>query len=494
MKGIRSIMTLLHLESVYFEREEEICMQKKEGYEVFRFIERGDYCHASLDYVEGITLYDWISLHREMEKGILYIWIRELLCQLVLFHRQREAPEYGRLNPYTVVIMRKGKIALLAGEDNGLSGGLSKYFRPPGNIQNIDVYCFGKIIQFIMAHVQCEPGLSKIEEYKLQKIVKKCLETNPKRRYEDIHMVQTNFTKTKKLKPDRKMYLIMATFALSIGIFGFISGEQVLRKDTEHQIKNERIAEKNMISEVTDGEDERERIEKELFLQAGMDYFLEYEEYEKSLEYLKMADIQDEQTQYYLKLAEFMIGDKSSSDLRRLEEELRRGDSENEEWGIKEKLAIIRIYEKSNSEKYNSKIKEFMKKEEVGQQQEELSDKLQYEYIKYQAILYEQSREWEEAVDCYDLLNEADQKEEEKKNMKKKGLETEVKYLEEMWEDITMDDEEKLQVIKKSVAQKPELMKNEKFITFISKRKIHIEEGKIWKEDMKKADKREDAG
>ena len=103
-----------------------------------------------------------------------------------------------------------------------------------------------------------------------------------------------------------------------------------------------------------------------------------------------------------------------------------------------------------------------MKKEEVGQQQEELSDKLQYEYIKYQAILYEQSREWEEAVDCYDLLNEADQKEEEKKNMKKKGLETEVKYLEEMWEDITMDDEEKLQVIKKSVAQKPELMKNEK--------------------------------
>ena len=86
--------------------------------------------------------------------------------------------------------MRKNTIALLANKETESVRALDKYFIPNESIQNADVYCFGKIIQFIMAHIQCEPHLSKREEYKLQKIVKKCLGANPKSRYEEIHMVQ----------------------------------------------------------------------------------------------------------------------------------------------------------------------------------------------------------------------------------------------------------------------------------------------------------------
>ena len=470
-------------------------MQMKKGHEVIRFIERGEYCHASLDYVDGIALYDWISSHREIEKDMLYIWIRELLSQLVLFHRQRGEPDYGRLSPYTVVIMRRGKIALLAGEESSISGGVSKYFKPPSDIQNIDVYCFGKIIQFIMAHVQCEPSLSKIEEYKLQKIVKKCLETNPKRRYEDIHRVQASFTKRKKWKPDRRMYLTIAIFSLGIGIFGWIGRERALGQETNFKIKNEEVSEKSMLSEEEKGDAERERLTKELFLEAGIDYFLENEEYEKSLEYLKLADIQNDKTKFYLKLAEFMVGNKTSSDIQRLEGELEEDNSEKTTWGIKEKLAIMRIYEQSTTEKYNKTIQEFIKKEDEEQQNEKLSDKLQYEYIKYQAILYEQSRQWKEAIHCYDILYETDQKkQEEKEILRNRALEMEVKYLEEVWEDIMLDDKEKLEEIKKSVSKRPEILKNEKFVTFINERKIQIQEGKIWIEDIKNPDKREDAG
>lgn len=488
-------MTLLHPQSVSFERKEKISMQMKKGHEVIRFIERGDYCHASLDYVDGITLYDWISSHGEIEKDMLYMWIRELLSQLVSFHRQKGAPDYGRLSPYTVVIMRRGKIALLAGEESSISGGVSKYFKPPSGMQNLDVYCFGKIIQFIMAHIRCEPSLSKIEEYKLQKIVKKCLETNPKRRYEDIHRVQASFTKRKKWKPDRRMYLIVATFILAIGIFGLIGRERVLGQETDLKIKDKRVPEKSLLSEEEKGDEEREKITKELFLEAGIDYFLENEEYEKSLEYLKSADIQDYKTKFYLKLAEFMIGDKTSSDIQRLERGLEEDNLEKTTWGIKEKLALMRIYEQSNTEKYNKTIQELIKKEDEEQQEEKLSEKLQYEYIKYQAILYEQSGQWKEAIHYYDILYETDQKKQEEKDiLRKRVLEMEVKYLEEIWEDIMMDEKEKLEEIKKSVSKRPEILKNEKFVTFMNERNIQIQEGKIWIADIKSPDKREDAG
>ena len=210
-------------------------MPKRERYEVIRFIERGNFCHASLDYVEGITLYDWVNGHQEIEKGLLYAWIKELLHQLVLFHKQRGAPDYGRLNPYHIIIMRKNTIALLANKETESVRALDKYFIPNESIQNADVYCFGKIIQFIMAHIQCEPHLSKREEYKLQKIVKKCLGANPKSRYEEIHMVQMNFVEKQKFRLNKKTGIYVAVFLIIIGLLGFVKGKAEIGINTSEK-------------------------------------------------------------------------------------------------------------------------------------------------------------------------------------------------------------------------------------------------------------------
>lgn len=84
-------------------------MEQKKGYEVIRLIERGTFCHASLDYVEGITLYDWITSHKEIDKTLFYTWMKELVQQLVLYHRQRGAPDYGKTEPLSYCNYEKGK-------------------------------------------------------------------------------------------------------------------------------------------------------------------------------------------------------------------------------------------------------------------------------------------------------------------------------------------------------------------------------------------------
>ena len=44
-------------------------MSRKKGYEVIKFVERGNDCYIVSDYVEGVTLYHWIQLHKEVGKG-----------------------------------------------------------------------------------------------------------------------------------------------------------------------------------------------------------------------------------------------------------------------------------------------------------------------------------------------------------------------------------------------------------------------------------------
>ena len=110
---------------------------------MIRLIERGSLCQASLDYAEGVSLYDWVKKNPMIDKSLLYRWLEELLNQLVLFHRQKGSPDYGRLNPYQVIIISKNRVALLARKAKENTRTLEKYFTPQDKSQNIDIYCYG---------------------------------------------------------------------------------------------------------------------------------------------------------------------------------------------------------------------------------------------------------------------------------------------------------------------------------------------------------------
>ena len=452
-------------------------MTKKEGYEIIRFIERGDCCHASLDYVEGITLYDWVNKHQEIDKQVLDKWLKELYQQLVFFHRQKGMPEYGKLTPYNIVVMRKNQIALMANKESNHVRSLDKFFSINSVEQNVDVYCFGKIIQYIMAHIQCKPRLTILEEFKLQRLVKRCLETNPKIQCRDILTIHSNFKQN--LKWNKKLGVIIAVIFLIIGILGLGRGNIFSKEDDKTTEKMH-----TKIDKVPVTEDERTKEKEELediLSTAGIDYFLEVEDYKKSVLCLKNADIQEKKVQFFLKLAEYMSGDKTATDLQILGENLNQEYVKEVTGGIKEVIALLRVYNEIKQGEKSFEILNFTEKDDILAQRESLSRKLRVEFEKYRAIAFEETEKWKEAGEAYSALCKENQKlEEEAGEFQKKSFEMNIRYLEKKWNDEFTDEEKKIGDIKQLITQNTNIIGYDIFQNFIKENKIHVEQGKIW--------------
>ena len=452
-------------------------LSKKEGYEIIRFIERGDCCHASLDYVEGITLYDWVNKHQEIDKQVLDKWLKELYQQLVFFHRQKGMPEYGKLTPYNIVVMRKNQIALMANKESNHVRSLDKFFSINSVEQNVDVYCFGKIIQYIMAHIQCKPRLTILEEFKLQRLVKRCLETNPKIQCRDILTIHSNFKQN--LKWNKKLGVIIAVIFLIIGILGLGRGNIFSKEDDKTTEKMH-----TKIDKVPVTEDERTKEKEELediLSAAGIDYFLEVEDYKKSILCLKNADIQEKKVQFFLKLAEYMSGDKTATDLQILEENLNQEYVKEVTGGIKEVIALLRVYNEIKQGEKSFEILNFTEKDDILAQRESLSRKLRVEFEKYRAIAFEETEKWKEAGEAYSALCKENQKlEEEAGEFQKKSFEMNIRYLEKKWNDEFTDEEKKIGDIKQLITQNTNIIGYDIFQNFIKENKIHVEQGKIW--------------
>ena len=452
-------------------------LSKKEGYEIIRFIERGDCCHASLDYVEGITLYDWVNKHQEIDKQVLDKWLKELYQQLVFFHRQKGMPEYGKLTPYNIVVMRKNQIALMANKESNHVRSLDKFFSINSVGQNVDVYCFGKIIQYIMAHIQCKPRLTILEEFKLQRLVKRCLETNPKIQCRDILTIHSNFKQN--LKWNKKLGVIIAVIFLIIGILGLGRGNIFPKEDDKTTEKMH-----TKIDKVPVTEDERTKEKEELediLSTAGIDYFLEVEDYKKSVLCLKNADIQEKKVQFFLKLAEYMSGDKTATDLQILGENLNQEYVKEATGGIKEVIALLRVYNEIKQGEKSFEILNFTEKDDILAQRESLSRKLRVEFEKYRAIAFEETEKWKEAGEAYSALCKENQKlEEEAREFQKKSFEMNIRYLEKKWNDEFTDEEKKIGDIKQLITQNTNIIGYDIFQNFIKENKIHVEQGKIW--------------
>lgn len=139
-------------------------------------------------------------------------------------------------------------------------------------MQNSDIYCFGKIIQFIMAHIKCEPYLSKKEEYKLLRIVKKCLEENPKNQYENIPQIQHNFIRNKKREYNIPQIQVKWKWGIIVVVV-LIIALLVLGMSKKKEVKDINLVQSEKINQ--------EKILDE-YWNIGIRYFLEFKDYEKA--------------------------------------------------------------------------------------------------------------------------------------------------------------------------------------------------------------------
>jgi len=172
----------------------------QDHYDVLKFIEHGGRCRPAMDYIQGELLIYRLKRCKEMEKALLFEWMRELLCQLEHFHKCFSNQGYRYVNPYSVLVTAEGKLLLLdlkAESNEFVLRNMQKramrehFVKPIVHIRentriSLDLYGYAKTIQFILANVHVEPSLTSREENRLEKIIDKCLCKNSKKQYEDL--------------------------------------------------------------------------------------------------------------------------------------------------------------------------------------------------------------------------------------------------------------------------------------------------------------------
>lgn len=404
-------------------------MSEKEGYEVIRFVERGTDCYIVSDYVEGVTLYRWIQLHEKIEKAILGQWLRELLRQLSLFQKQKGNPHYTHLHPYSIIITKTEEVALLYQEENipHLKGKMAKQFQLENPNQDVDLYCLGRTIQFIMAHIKCVPYLKKREEIRLLTFVKKCLKNTHKR----------------ELKKQNRMKL--KWIPVLLGIVFFIISITFLPKKEEKKCE----------SDVD-------------YFELGTHYFLEEKDYAKSKEYFEKAEEQKKGAEDYVKLSEFMLNQSDDEEIKKSLQRIKK--EANRKEGIDRKLMLARGCVLVETEWAYEMIVE-MHLDNL----EEVSEEKLAEWNEYKALAYEKLSLWKEAGTQYRILSEQEKKREEKEKMyREKFMEMDMNYLKELWKEDRFSIEEKQRILQNILRDNSQMKEEEEFIRFAQENHIQF--------------------
>ena len=404
-------------------------MFEKEEYEVIKFVERGEDCYIVSDYVEGVTLYRWIQLHEEIEKDTLEQWILKLIRQLNFFQKQKGNPRYKYLNPYTIIITEEDDITLLYPEENSprLKGKFAKKFQLENSNQDVDLYCLGRTIQFIMAHIKCVPCLRKREEIRLLIFVKKCLENTHKKQLK---------------KHNRKRLKWIVTL---IGAIFFLIGIIFL------PVKEEKKCEGDID-----------------YFSLGMYYFLEKKDYAKSKIYFQKAGEQVKGTGNYVRLSEFMLHQSNDKGIKESLQMIER--EADKEKDIEKKLMLARGCVLIETDwAYEMIVEMYL------DNPEELSEDKLSEWNEYKALAYEKLSLWKEAGTQYRILNEQEEKRDEKEKMyREKFVEMDINYLKELWKEETILAEEKQRVLQNMLKDNPQMKEEKSFIQFIQENHIQF--------------------
>ena len=185
----------------------------------------------------------------EIDKTIFYQWLQETLQKLVLFYRQSEVRGYGKLDPDHIVIGKDNKIYLMKLNQKSVQVHFlceKNFIIDSEDYKSADIYNFGKIIQFILAHLKCVPKLTKREENMFLRFVNKCISTGVRQNYRDVWQLQKNLPRQKreKGKNQKRLRIKILLFIILFAMFLFsISDRDSKINEEDHESDEYQIEE-----------------------------------------------------------------------------------------------------------------------------------------------------------------------------------------------------------------------------------------------------------
>ncbi len=373
-------------------------MNDAEGYDVLRLIEHSKSCYVSSEYVKGTPLVRWIKYHPNLSKEQLFFWIHDMAGQLERIHKCRGKPCYRYVNPYSIIVTQEKELYFLDTSAKSNEKQLQimrrrsvrEHFLPPGEehyqseSEFLDIYGLGKTIQYLLSVSEPEPGLTRGETVRFQKIISKSLNRHSKRAYVQV----SEFRKDIPVYYMEKRHSIRGRFLL--GLLAVVIGTVAAGVSVYRNIVNVSAFPAEIESmEVGLGEDSEEKTSgenepgnrgskraDELAKELGFLYFLEKQDYKKAKEYFLEA----EEAEGLADLSEYMLTKNISGRegdflilLQEIEKSAPSGDKEsynlcliegyrilNSEEAAKNMVRLCEICEKTASEDIKRRLTTYM--------------------------------------------------------------------------------------------------------------------------------------
>ena len=415
-------------------------MGEREGYEVLRLIEHNQKCYISSDYVEGKSLIQWLKYHPNLTKKQLFLWIRNLADQLECIHKCRGNPCYQYVNPYSVIVTEDMTLHFLdmSVESNEKMlvqmnrRSVRENFLPPevnyyqaASIE-LDIYGLGRTIQYLLSVTDPIPELTRRETVKFQKIISRCLGGHSKRAFKQMSEIQKEIPNvTEKKSKDRRIWTKKraAMIIASILILMAAVTVRVIQKKGDGKNTDFKTESTDFKTESSDGLNMSEVSERETFAEAqrtmGLLYFLELEDYEKSIQAFEDAG-KDQMSENLAALVRYVAGIEDNESSNEKKEYANEKKIENifrkiEEWMPNEsrldyERCLIRGYAVEESEEHAKAILRIGKKI----LDEKPEERLVKECTSYMASAAETARDWDMALEMYtDMLKWEESKKED---------------------------------------------------------------------------------
>ncbi len=269
-------------------------------------------------------------------------------------HKERRAVSYNRRYCRTTVAdtPMPGKSML------PLCKSIQPYYQKES--VGLDIYGFGRTVQYLLSESDVEPYLTRKEESKLKKIISRCLDRNSKKSFQNVSEIQKIIPKNIQSKKDKQIQA-EPTIRFAITVLGLcmiaglaagggymavhsicsVSEEQKSEKQKKNQEGGQagnRTEGKVMAAE--DRENQEMKKESQLSMELGLVHFLKFKDYKKSREYFKEAG------EYALAEHMEVIAETLSGEAKGCAVRGRGGDSKSE-WGKnRRKAGLLSMHDK----------------------------------------------------------------------------------------------------------------------------------------------------
>ena len=289
-------------------------MAPQEGYDVLRLIECGRICYVSSEYVNGRPLVWRLKYHPNLSKDQLFSWIMQLTKQLGMIHRCRKNPCYRYVNPYSIIVSEEGEL-YFADMDAGANESLLRlmrkkcireHFLPPEEPYYqktsvaLDAYGLGKTIQYLLASAEVDPPLTRREERRLKRMISKCLKRKSKKPIQSISEIRKYIPEPMR-QASRCKTIIFRVLCITVLFLCGLGAAALLFWKPESGAKEQNIS----VQKETQKPLREERIEECLELAAA--YFLEMENYTKTVSVLEGVRRESEFAKAFQKVSEALI-------------------------------------------------------------------------------------------------------------------------------------------------------------------------------------------